>query len=160
MQAAPPPPRPPVNNIISGLTAEDIRGIVHAVCDQTKAYIDARFEKPAFGAEYSEKAVAGIRDLIEESTVPLLRQIVALEKRLTEYEQSGMRYLGIFSRANSYDRGCVTSHSGASWFCLRSCTGLVPGQAPDAWIMVAKGAPEPATPPRANAHNVALSGIR
>jgi hypothetical protein len=130
-----PPPKVPHGQ----LTEADVRDIVNAVVDPAKEYAQT------VGKSITDTLTKRIEDEIR----PLVIKIDGLERRLAEFEQSGMRYAGIFSRVCSYDRGSVVSHSGASWFCLRSHTGLVPGAAPDAWIMVAKGAPEPVATARA-----------
>jgi hypothetical protein len=135
---------------VRGLDVADLRAAIAAIVPEFKEFVQKRIRDSRIDAKNA------LDQRFAEEIRPLVLKVDVLERRLAEFEQCGMRYAGIFSRVCSYDRGSVVSHSGASWFCLCSHTGLVPGQAPDAWIMISKGSPKPASRPHAD--RVELNG--
>lgn len=77
------------------------------------------------------------------STYLQVAQEIGKSKR--EYEKkftslNGMRYLGIYQRAQSYTAGSAVTHAGSIFVALRDCAPLeVPGSA-GPWQLAVKGA--------------------
>jgi hypothetical protein len=79
--------------------------------------------------EYVAKALAPTEDALE-----------AYSRRLIEVEKGGIRYRGIFQRADVYARGDVVTHGGSAWIALNGVEGAVPGQAESWQLMCKRGA--------------------
>lgn len=59
------------------------------------------------------------------------------EKRLAAFEANGLRYCGIWQRAQHYSRGSVVTLDGSAWIALRDTEGAPPGN--DWQLMVRQG---------------------
>ncbi|RVD42200.1 hypothetical protein EN742_08255 [Mesorhizobium sp. M4A.F.Ca.ET.020.02.1.1] len=64
-----------------------------------------------------------------------------LENQTAELEKSGVRYGGVYQRANTYNRGSVVTHLGSAWVAIKDAdVGVTPQDSPDIWqLMVKKG---------------------
>jgi hypothetical protein len=64
-----------------------------------------------------------------------------LEARLAAVEASGIRYCGVWQRANLYRKGSVVTEQGGAWVALVDNEGIRPGEGgTDAWqLMVRAG---------------------
>jgi hypothetical protein len=66
-------------------------------------------------------------------------QVRELRERLSEVESSGIKYCGVFQRAQSYRRGSLVTHDGSAWCAVTDEADGVPGKS-DAWqLMVKRG---------------------
>lgn len=62
-----------------------------------------------------------------------------LRDRVAEFEKSGVRFRGIWQRANAYRLGDQVTHRGSLWAALQAAPeGTVPGEAPEHWQLCVK----------------------
>jgi hypothetical protein len=69
----------------------------------------------------------------------LANHVAALEARLAAVEGHGIKYAGVWQRAQDYKRGDVVTHDGSAWVALAVETRAQPG-ATDGWQLLVKGA--------------------
>jgi hypothetical protein len=56
-----------------------------------------------------------LADIILEQQKPLRDEIAKLKTRVAELESGGIRYCGVYQRAQNYRRGDITTHEGSMW---------------------------------------------
>lgn len=67
------------------------------------------------------------------------RAVRELKSKVATLEESGVKFAGVYQRANLYQRGAVVSHQGSAWVALRQVfEGEIPGQSPTAWQLLVK----------------------
>lgn len=99
--------------------------------------------------------VATLRGIEEARWLWLSARCKALESRLEAMEEGkviGVKYLGTYQRAMTYDKGSVVTHQGDMWTCLQNVAeGIVPGSNTAAWQLSSRNAkPVTVTKPRAS----------
>jgi hypothetical protein len=87
----------------------------------------------AIGGALGKEIAGVVREYCRKQTEPL-------EKCIKELEDNSMRYAGIYSRANQYRRGDVTTNAGGLWFCIRDSVGSTSGDANSDWQLITKSA--------------------
>lgn len=66
-----------------------------------------------------------------------LDRLADLEQRVAAVESAGIKYCGVWQRAQEYGRGMVTTHGGSSWVAVADTTRAEPGDGP-AWQLMAR----------------------
>jgi hypothetical protein len=66
---------------------------------------------------------------IREATAPLLKRIAALEQAI---EGRGLKFMGKFNRAVTYEKSDMTTYAGSIWIAARRTTDA-PGSCSD-WV--------------------------
>lgn len=66
------------------------------------------------------------------------KQIEPLQKRISELEEKGIAYQGVFQRSADYKRGDVVTHAGSAWHAVKT-TRAEPGVSQDWQLMVKAG---------------------
>jgi hypothetical protein len=62
----------------------------------------------------------------------------ALQKRVDAIETKGIKYAGVWQRAQDYKRGDVVTHDGSAWVAIAEETRAAPG-ATQGWQLMVKG---------------------
>ena len=68
-------------------------------------------------------ALDGLLDLLNTQR----DRIAGLENRLKAVEASGLKYAGVWQRAQTYPRGSVATHKGSAWVALADGVEAEPG---------------------------------
>jgi hypothetical protein len=68
----------------------------------------------------------------------LARHLAAVEARLAELEGKGIKYSGVWQRAQDYKRGDVVTYDGSAWVATAEETRAQPG-ATNGWQLLVKG---------------------
>lgn len=90
-------------------------------------------DSPGWGKAFGEQLASAIREHVE-------RKIKPLQDRIAQLESRGVRYVGTWQRAATYDRGEVVTHDGSMWVAVDNvANGVKPGSNPEAWQLSAKG---------------------
>ncbi|RWC10778.1 MAG: hypothetical protein EOS52_23705 [Mesorhizobium sp.] len=62
-----------------------------------------------------------------------------VEQQTAALEKSGIKYGGVYQRANTYSRGTIVTHLGSAWIALKDAdVGVVPQDSPDIWQLAIK----------------------
>jgi hypothetical protein len=88
---------------------------------------------------HAEKFGEAVGVLIRDTAAPLRKRIDALEQRLGEIEGHGLKYAGVYQRANAYARGNVVTHDGSAWICIAEKSLSAPGASAEWQLMVKAG---------------------
>ena len=73
----------------------------------------------------------------DEGDAALAKRIDALEARMVDIQERGIRYRGVFQRADDYQRGDVCTHAGSLWIAT-DATRQTPGKG-SGWQLAVKG---------------------
>lgn len=60
-------------------------------------------------------------------------------KRIEQLEGCGVRYMGVWQRAQSYTRGAVVTHAGSAWIAVADKADSEPGAGAEWQLMVKAG---------------------
>ena len=88
-------------------------------------------EKRSYAQVSGEALAAGL------STVA--KKLDDLQRRVDMLEGFGIKYLGVWQRAQEYKRGSVVTCNGSAWIAVAAITNEMPGKSSD-WQLMAKGA--------------------
>ncbi|WP_338722378.1 hypothetical protein [Devosia sp. XK-2] len=67
------------------------------------------------------------------------RSVEALQAKVIEIEAAGIKFAGVWQRAQSYERGAIVTSAGSAWVALKEVPeGTVPGQSPEHWQLMVK----------------------
>lgn len=79
-------------------------------------------------------------DRIQLAVEPLKKQIKNLSDRVEDLEASGIKYCGVWQRANEYKRGDVATHEGSMFVAVANPRlGEMPGQSLNWQLAVKRG---------------------
>ncbi len=108
--------------------------------EQLLAAIDkARDEVASSGHPAKDRGLFMTSAMVAAEIAVLARYMLALEKRLAEVEGKGIKYAGVWQRAQDYVRGDVATHDGSAWVVIAEQTRATPGTT-DGWQLLVKGA--------------------
>jgi len=96
-----------------------------------------------------------LRDLIKNASPELLKSPVqtgvfyealaevmdafrAVKKRLDALEEGGIKYRGVYQRAQDYSKGDVVTFNGSAWIALRSLKETEEPSTCDGWMLMVK----------------------
>ncbi len=96
-----------------------------------------------------------LRDLIKNASPELLKSSVqtgvfyealaevldafsAVKKRLDALEEGGIKYRGVYQRAQDYSKGDVVTFDGCAWIALRSLKETEEPSTCDGWMLMVK----------------------
>jgi hypothetical protein len=85
---------------------------------------------------------------VSDRTKPLKEKIAALESRIAEFEKSGVRYCGVYQRANEYKRGSAVTADGSMFVAV---VDVAPGERPgwsQDWVLSVKHGKDAVDPAR------------
>ena len=94
-----------------------------------------------------EVAVAGVKDIsvgIDDDcrTIRVKTTLTGKTEQVTAFQIPALIYRGIYSGANSYDKGDVVTWGGSAWHCNEADTKTSPQERTAAWtLMVKQGKP-------------------
>ncbi|KAB2716979.1 hypothetical protein [Brucella intermedia] len=87
-------------------------------------------------------------ETISDTFAALRKRLIALEKReeeikslksrLDALEEGGIKYRGIYQRAQDYSKGDVVTFNGCAWIALRSLKETEAPATCDGWILMVK----------------------
>lgn len=89
-----------------------------------------------------EKFIDGLRKWGAQKIYgPLLKKIEALESEVQSLrqEKSSLRYMGVFQRAITYQRGNIVTHDGSAWIKISDSDDGAPGACESWQLMVKRG---------------------
>ena len=83
--------------------------------------------------ELMQGLAAGTREFVEARVATLEARIVALEQR-----PAGLKYTGVWQRANEYERHDGVTHGGSLWVCVGDRARSEPGTDTKTWQLCVK----------------------
>lgn len=97
----------------------------------------------ALGEDLADAIQEWVKREIAAAIEPLAATVKAVDARCGP--GAGLRYRGIWQRAQDYAQGSVVTHDGSGWVALRDVgEGAVPGHSPDGWqLFVKRGSDAP-----------------
>jgi len=127
----------------------DLQEAFDAGFEAVKKYIDdgfASYERRiaalegARGIGLDDKAVAALTGALAPVIKDYIKaQVDPLERRLGDIEASGIKYCGVWQRANLYRKGSVVTEQGGAWVALGDSEGVRPGEGgTDAWQLLVR----------------------
>lgn len=128
----PPPPRAAADDEPPAMTAAERAGVART-WNMSPERVDALLD--AVGAALGAERAAHRRGL-DAAVAKLEAEIAALKKRLAVVETRGVRYRGVFQKADDYKRGDCCTHQGSLWIAIRP---VGPGEAPPGTADAASG---------------------
>jgi hypothetical protein len=67
------------------------------------------------------------------------RSVEAMQAKVIEIEAAGIKFAGVWQRAQEYSRGAIVTSAGSAWVALKDVPeGTAPGQAPEFWQLMVK----------------------
>ncbi|WP_131829894.1 hypothetical protein [Consotaella salsifontis] len=90
---------------------------------------------------YVMEMFATFTEITKRNNQDYRARMEALNHRISELEQGGVKFCGVHQRALAYRKGSAVTSDGSLWIALRDASeGEQPGKAPEAWQLAAKGA--------------------
>jgi hypothetical protein len=90
---------------------------------------------------HTEALMTGIAKAVSEhlaeNVLPILKELQDMRQRMSEIEDRGLKYCGIYQRVLSYQRGDVVTCDGSLWISTCATTGVKPGDGA-VWVMITK----------------------
>jgi len=88
----------------------------------------------------AKRFIIGLRDRIEKGETALEMRIKNLEAEMKVLKQRGLRYEGVFQKAQlpNYGLGSVITFSGGLWICCLEAPKGNPETDPDHWQLAVK----------------------
>ena len=81
---------------------------------------------------------AGVKEYVPRTIAPLAERVTTLEARLADIESAGVKYCGIYQRAQDYFRGSMVTEGGSLWAATRDVKASeVPGRS-EGWQLAVK----------------------
>jgi hypothetical protein len=109
--------------------ADEENAVAYSMFDDRKrldTLVDELNDKNKMGAHII--ALDGLAAMVRKYVPALLERVSNLEKRLAEVETRGLRYRGVWQRADDYKRGDVTTCDGGLWVALSDNPKNKPGE--------------------------------
>ncbi|WFU88744.1 transposase [Rhizobium sp. CC1099] len=122
---------------MTGKGDDEQLAFIAARAEEIRTGLDSNFTEVQLERPLSRRMVHA---LIAATTAATAAKLKALSARVEALEESGIKYLGNYQRANSYWKGDTVTHSGSLWVALKAVAeGATPGSDPACWQLAAKG---------------------
>jgi len=105
----------------------DYEGMARAWAPVIKEYVQTKAPKIDY-----DRVAGELFKAIDKRLEPILTRIATLEA-------TGIKYCGVWQRAQDYKKGDVVTDGGAAWIALKNIEGVRPGDGADWQLMVQKG---------------------